>query len=153
MIRDYLRLTVELGDAFGQFVLGNANQRAVQGAARMPKHVRRMEAGMCFSNCAHASRDHGLLYVEGMAASLDLCVPIHHAWLLGPDGRALDPTWGAKCQSLSAYVGVAFRPSKLWPILAGLGTFGLLWNRLPRSIAQEDHLARLARACEPARQL
>jgi hypothetical protein len=43
-----------------------------------------------------------LTYAEGYALHADVGFPISHAWLLTPDGHAIDPTW----DSLGCYFGV-----------------------------------------------
>ncbi len=37
--------------------------------------------------------DTRLTYAEGYALHADVGFPISHAWLLAPDGHAIDPTW------------------------------------------------------------
>ena len=46
--------------------------------------------------------DSRLTYAEGYALHADVGFPISHAWLLAPDGYALDPTW----DSVGCYFGV-----------------------------------------------
>ena len=152
-LRRHLSLMSDLGDAWAKVIAACANRHPVQGAAKIPKGLKRGEQGMCFTNCARAAADSGLLYVEGYAVSLRLLIPIHHAWLLGPDGRAVDLTW--KDPAMCAYVGVAFRPGKLWQILGDLETFGLMYKHPPRSmrLTASQYAERVAAAAEPGRQM
>jgi len=54
-------------------------------------------------NCQQlAFADNSLTYVEGYALHADVGFPISHAWLLTPDGYAIDPTW----DSPGCYFGV-----------------------------------------------
>jgi len=55
----------------------------------------------------------GLVYVEGYACSGSLTFPFptHHAWLVDPQGRVLDPTW--EDPETSTYFGVPFNPEYL----------------------------------------
>jgi hypothetical protein len=46
--------------------------------------------------------DTRLTYAEGYALHADVGFPISHAWLLAPDGYAIDPTW----DSPGCYFGV-----------------------------------------------
>ncbi len=47
-------------------------------------------------NCQQlAFASDSLTYVEGYALHADVGFPISHAWLLTPDGYAIDPTWDA----------------------------------------------------------
>jgi len=46
--------------------------------------------------------DNSLTYAEGYALHAGVGFPISHAWLLAPDGYALDPTW----DSVGCYFGV-----------------------------------------------
>ena len=46
--------------------------------------------------------DTRLTYAEGYALHADVGFPISHAWLLTPDGHAIDPTW----DSPGCYFGV-----------------------------------------------
>ncbi|MEG5043493.1 hypothetical protein [Microcoleus sp. B4-C1] len=45
-------------------------------------------------NCQQlAFASDSLTYVEGYALDADVGFPISHAWLITPDGYAIDPTW------------------------------------------------------------
>ena len=65
-----------------------------------PRAFRRPE---CQWNCQQlAFADTRLTYAEGYALHADVGFPISHAWLLTPDGYAIDPTW----DSPGCYFGV-----------------------------------------------
>lgn len=66
----------------------------------------------CFNNCANIVIVEGpdrYTYVEGWATTGIL--PVHHAWLVAPDGRIVDPTWGHRG---TEYVGVTFTDTELF---------------------------------------
>ncbi|MEU9599324.1 hypothetical protein AB0E06_21255 [Streptomyces sp. NPDC048109] len=72
---------------------------------------------LCYGNAARyalSHRDEGVVYAEGFAlthAGLDFYLP--HAWVVHPDGTALDPTWDDAPGR--AYVGIPIADSRLWP--------------------------------------
>ena len=55
------------------------------------------ELGDCFMNAqSHVMFGDGgedLTYVEGYAIASNVPIAIHHAWLVTPDGKVIDPTW------------------------------------------------------------
>ncbi|MEG4850939.1 MULTISPECIES: hypothetical protein [unclassified Microcoleus] len=55
-----------------------------------------------------------LTYVEGYALHADVGFPISHAWLLTPDGYAIDPTW----DSPGCYFGVPLSTTWVESVLA-----------------------------------
>jgi hypothetical protein len=58
--------------------------------------------------------DNSLTYVEGYALHADVGFPISHAWLLAPDGYAIDPTW----DSPGCYFGVPLSTAWVESVLA-----------------------------------
>jgi hypothetical protein len=58
--------------------------------------------------------DNSLTYVEGYALHADVGFPISHAWLLAPDGYAIDPTW----DSPGCYFGVPLSTTWVESVLA-----------------------------------
>jgi hypothetical protein len=73
-----------------------------------------LEKQACFLNSfnAVASRLHGpdFVYCEGYAIGRDLCIPIHHAWLVNvKTGDVIDrtPNWSGYVDT--AYFGIPFR--------------------------------------------
>ncbi|MEG4248643.1 hypothetical protein [Microcoleus sp. Pol10D4] len=66
-------------------------------------------------NCQQlAFTDNSLTYVEGYALHADVGFPISHAWLLTPDGYAIDPTW----DSPGCYFGVPLSTTWVESVLA-----------------------------------
>lgn len=47
----------------------------------------------CFANAGLAATDGLGTYCEGYAVFSDSPIAIHHAWLIDPAGRVIDPTW------------------------------------------------------------
>lgn len=85
----------------------------------------------CFENAAlRALRDETLSYVEGYACTEVLPLPIHHAWLVDPQGRVLDPTW----ESLGSYLGLVFPTRSVLRLAQEKGTWGVLTGRVPESV-------------------
>jgi hypothetical protein len=90
----------------------------------------------CFMNAASAvvfESSTDLRYVEGYAASI---IPIHHAWLVTPNGEVIDPTWagqishGVTMSPGSEYFGIAFDTdwlrahllrTEVWGVFQGIG--------------------------------
>ncbi|WP_436536352.1 hypothetical protein [Actinoplanes sp. HUAS TT8] len=76
---------------------------------------RRVPSRNSYRNAAATARRHGLLYAEGMAATLisGTVWSFPHAWCVTSDGRAIDPTWEAG-HGL-AYLGIAVADPDRWP--------------------------------------
>jgi hypothetical protein len=78
----------------------------------------RMEAGIpqfCYWNCQQlVLASDSLTYAEGYALHADVGFPISHAWLLTPDGYAIDPTW----DSVGCYFGVPLSTTWVESVLA-----------------------------------
>jgi hypothetical protein len=85
----------------------------------------------CFQNAAQEILfgDTDLTYVEGYAMS-DIGLPVHHAWLVTPDGTVIDNTWTGQSEVMpgSEYYGVAFNAdwlrrraarTKVWGVFQG----------------------------------
>lgn len=69
---------------------------------------------LCYRNAAATAREHhGLVYAEGFACTRAAAdIPIAHAWCVGPDGTAIDPTWE---HSAEVYYVLAVANPVLWP--------------------------------------
>ncbi|MEG4087901.1 hypothetical protein [Microcoleus sp. Pol12B4] len=66
-------------------------------------------------NCQQlAFASDSLTYAEGYALHADVGFPISHAWLLTPDGYAIDPTW----DSPGCYFGVPLSTTWVESVLA-----------------------------------
>lgn len=78
-----------------------------------PRDIGKGESKQCFAN-SHAmlsamevTEPSRYRYAEGWAADPDnLCIPIHHAWLVNEDGHVLDWTWDHAPET--AYFGFSF---------------------------------------------
>ncbi|MFE6222975.1 hypothetical protein [Streptomyces sp. NPDC057854] len=84
----------------------------------LPDGTEAMPARHCYRNAALYARSEGFLYAEGFAqpfAGDDLF--LSHAWVVRPDGTALDPTW--EWEAGRAYVGIAVADPDLWPYAGG----------------------------------
>jgi hypothetical protein len=71
-----------------------------------PKYIKHGIPKQCYFNCLELIKKHpDLTYVEGYALG-DISFPVSHAWLMNPQGKALDPTWesGGLC-----YIGIPFQ--------------------------------------------
>lgn len=69
----------------------------------LPETVEPGAPQFCYWNCQQlVLADSSLTYVEGYALHAAVGFPISHAWLLAPDGYAIDPTW----DSPGCYFGV-----------------------------------------------
>jgi len=85
------------------------NGQQFRGEA-LPERVQRGQPRQCFNNAFNLlgtlRGDH--YYAEGWAVSTVAIIPIHHGWIVTPDGGVIDPTWDApeRC----AYFGFAFGP-------------------------------------------
>ncbi|NTF17125.1 hypothetical protein G6L37_01605 [Agrobacterium rubi] len=114
-ITDYLGQIARLESssrAFANFILDHGYEWEPQGfhggySAGVPRR--------CFGNAQdilfrEGGQDDGLIYVEGYACSgsLSFAFPTHHAWLVDPEGRVVDPTW--EDPEASTYFGVPFQP-------------------------------------------
>lgn len=79
-----------------------------------PEEIEWGEPKQCFYNSAYHIFDDLLTrrqgqwaYAEGIAASADLGIAIHHGWLVNEAGEVLDLTW-RDGRGDTAYFGVAF---------------------------------------------
>jgi hypothetical protein len=97
---------------------------------------RRMTIKQCFSNATRmVCRDPSLTYVEGFVSVI---MPVHHAWVMRPDGGIIDPTLRIKGRvgpPPHDYFGVPFAAEFLSRFLVETGVFGLLDGMSPMSIA------------------
>jgi hypothetical protein len=70
---------------------------------KRPPWMRKMPDKACFENAtAMATMHKEYRYAEGYSFSL---IPTLHAWLVDPDGNAVDPTWR---EPGAAYLGIIF---------------------------------------------
>lgn len=90
-VHPYVEALATMGDAGAKQVLehGKPGIWTPYDAERWGEKGRLKE---CFRNAYRKAIDHPeLTYVEGYATVNGL--PVHHAWLLDPDGNVQDPTW------------------------------------------------------------
>lgn len=72
----------------------------------MPATIKQGLPKSCYWNSQQlAFKRKSLTYVEGYALAEDISFPIAHAWLLTPEGYAIDPTWETPG---ICYLGVPF---------------------------------------------
>ncbi len=72
----------------------------------MPATLERGLPKSCYWNSQQlAFKRKDLIYVEGYVLAEDISFPIAHAWLLTPEGHAIDPTWESPG---ICYLGVPF---------------------------------------------
>lgn len=89
--------------------------------APSPDDLVGMPARLCYRNAARyalAHRDDGFVYAEGFALThAGAGVYLPHAWVVGPDGTVLDPTWDDAPGR--AYIGIPVADSRMWPVDGG----------------------------------
>lgn len=76
-------------------------------AIPLPKKIKPGFKKQCYFNCIELIQKHqDLTYVEGYALDANISFPVAHAWLMNPQGQAIDPTWesGGLC-----YIGIPFQ--------------------------------------------
>jgi hypothetical protein len=94
----------------------------------------------CFANAIHLAIQYDdLTYVEGYA--LDEFMAIHHAWLVRPDGRVLDPTWGYRRDAV--YVGVPLHTRWVCERIDRQGVYGILSELDPREGLPDEAIAEI----------
>lgn len=109
-------------NALYEFILRNGKQQA---GSPLPEWMPMGVPRQCFANAAQLALSCGMTYVDGFAASHVLAgYPIHHAWVLGPEGEVIDPTW--KTPEKCTYIGVSFDDDVLREHLLAAGTYGIL---------------------------
>lgn len=94
--------------------------------ARIPDDVPLGPRGQCFANAGTLAVAPGCRYTycEGYAMPLVDRSPVLHAWLVTPDGRVVDPTWGV--DPAYRYLGVPFRRDFLVASILRTRLWGLL---------------------------
>lgn len=88
----------------------------VMQAQSMPKDIKRGLPRSCYYNSQKlAFKQNNFTYVEGYAVAEGVSIPLVHAWLMTPDGYAIDPTWDTPG---IAYLGIPFDTGWVKSILA-----------------------------------
>ncbi len=86
----------------------------------LPESIEAGAPGFCYWNCQQlAIASDSLTYAEGYALHPDVGFPISHAWLLTPDGCAIDPTW----DSPGCYFGVPLSTAWVQSVVAARNLF------------------------------
>lgn len=88
--------------------------------------------GECYRNAANLALWRGdLHYVEGVALSGGLPLPIGHAWVEDDDGNVIDNTWGPEDRDTErmAYLGVRVPDELLAATLSRREVYGVLDDR------------------------
>lgn len=128
------------------------NQQKNVGQANRNKDVRELvlaiqeegtrlsewEEKACFENAlATATLHKEYRYAEGYAAGL---MPVLHAWLVDPDGNAVDPTWR---EPGTAYMGIIFPVKEVMSNWQETGVFCMIddwhngWPLLKNGVPKE----------------
>lgn len=85
-------------------------------AKPMPKNIKRGLPRSCYHNSQKLAFERSdLIYVEGYAIAQDVLIPFAHAWLMTPEGFAIDVTWD---EPGVAYLGIPFNTDWIKSILA-----------------------------------
>lgn len=129
----YLQAMQKAGSLVGAFYLELGHQFELSPS--LSESVKG-EPKQCYSNAARAlMEDPDLVYCEGYAMLPGL-IPVHHAWLLGPDGRVLDLTWRDDPETL--YVGVALSFETVVRFAEDTRYYGVLSEQIPPSFVNRD---------------
>lgn len=128
-----MNTTLDYLNVIGSFANGSAQAKFILEHGRLfdvdarTFKGRRMTIKECFSNSTKMVwRDPNLTYVEGFVTSI---IPIHHAWVMRPDGGIIDPTLRVKGRAgplPQDYVGVPFSTKFLNLYLRTVRTYGIL---------------------------
>ena len=85
-------------------------------AKPLPRNIKRgLPKNFYWNSQQLAFRKKSLAYVEGYVLPKDISFPVAHAWLLTPEGYAIDPTWETPG---NCYLGVPFSTKWLKSLLA-----------------------------------
>lgn len=88
----------------------------VMEAKPMPKTIKRGLPKSCYWNSQRlAFKRNDLIYVEGYAIAEGISIAIAHAWLMTPEGYAIDPTWD---EPGTVYLGIPFNTDWVKSMLA-----------------------------------
>jgi hypothetical protein len=89
-----------------------------------PTGMRKRPNKMCYRNATLAALHYGWDYVEGVAVSGDLGLPVQHAWNMDDDGNAVDLTW--KHPEKASYFGIVIPRAMMCALTAHHRRYGLL---------------------------
>lgn len=129
--RDYLEMLSKVGTLVGDFYLRLG--RAFEPAP-LPAGMQVGSKGQCYRNAGErALESERWGYAEGFA-TLSVPVPVHHAWLVDPEGRAVDPTWGYVPEA--QYFGVVLSTEALMLHVEETRHWGMLAEALPTGLVK-----------------
>ena len=99
------------------------------------KKVKAAPPGECFRNASElALANPELTYVEGFGCTAQVGMALHHAWVVDPQGKVIDPTW----LHGTSYCGVPVETTALQKIMLDTNTWGVFGSaRLPRWVAED----------------
>lgn len=129
MIEEILELYAKISPGH-QFLLDNGRTWAAQ---MLPDWVEKGPKRQCFMNAGLLALSYPeLTYVEGLALSATVPIPLSHAWVVDADGRVMDPTWDTPeaCQ----YFGLAFRTEYLLDSINDKKIWGVMGEMIPRDL-------------------
>lgn len=113
-LTDYLGILARTGDRIAAHVL--AHGRPFQRRPTATTDLAYGPGKECFANAHAAAQRPGWHYCEGYA--VNAAIPVHHAWVCDPDGRAVDVTWR---ESGNACAVCHNRPIPGCPVCHGTG--------------------------------
>lgn len=88
---EFIRVIEKMDNPLDEYLL-NAGQSYPWRPLPAPFHP--LEAKACWNNAFHLAFHTGWDYACGYACvDMELPIPIMHAWVVDPDGYAVDPTW------------------------------------------------------------
>lgn len=144
-IKDYVRLLAGSEQAFGPSTAVFRHGKPFKPSVDRTPWLKRGKPRNCFNNATvYAAGRDDVFYAEGYAVSPELVMPVHHAWLVDPDGRVIDPTWIDVDDH--AYFGIVFdRGFLIEQLAANSGQAGVLVNLhlIRRSLRDGGNIERL----------
>lgn len=102
-----------------------------------PKGILKMRNKECFSNASRLAHQmySDLIYCEGYALTEGIPVAIHHAWVVGPNGIVIDPTWKTVG---TEYFGIPFDEEYHLKSMGASGYYSIIDNYQWRDFIQHD---------------
>lgn len=94
-----------------------------QGSRKLRDEVKNCYGNAAADALSYLGGEYDLTYVEGYAISGPAGIPLNHAWLVTPDNRVLDATWGNDGR---AYFGIKFTDEQLVRLIIATEHYGWL---------------------------
>lgn len=130
MLETFIRQFAEMGAVYYQFLLTHGRAWTAQP---LPANIPRGRSRACYENAGTlALQDSRLTYVEGVAFNL---IPTGHAWVVGPDGLVIDPTWEEP--ENREYFGLALRTEYLIEVVHRNGVWGVMGEMIPKDLVAD----------------